>query len=115
MISFNGAPVVGFGVLGPQDIGGGIANPAAQNCADRGGTIRTVSTPQGQSGMCVFPDGSECQEWALYHGECVPGQKPTEEFKGLFEADAGKQAAIGVLTLVGAVGVGVLIWKVIRS
>jgi hypothetical protein len=23
--------------------------------------------------MCVFPDGSECDEWAYFRGECKPG------------------------------------------
>ena len=27
----------------------------------------------GQSGMCVFPDGSQCDEWAFFRGECQPG------------------------------------------
>jgi hypothetical protein len=29
-------------------------------------------------GYCHFPDGSECEEWALMRGECKPGQ-PTAE------------------------------------
>ena len=35
-----------------------------------------------QYGMCVFEDGSECDEWAYYRGECAPGSTeavtPTE-------------------------------------
>jgi hypothetical protein len=27
----------------------------------------------GQVGVCIFPDGSECDEWAYYRGECRPG------------------------------------------
>ena len=26
----------------------------------------------GQYGVCVFPDGSECDEWAFFRGECTP-------------------------------------------
>jgi hypothetical protein len=26
----------------------------------------------GQAGYCVFPDGSECEEWAFFRGECAP-------------------------------------------
>ena len=28
----------------------------------------------GQYGVCIFADGSECDEWAFYRGECSPGQ-----------------------------------------
>ncbi|MBU1866793.1 MAG: DUF333 domain-containing protein, partial [Actinobacteria bacterium] len=27
----------------------------------------------GTYGVCVFPDGSECDEWAFFRGECEPG------------------------------------------
>jgi hypothetical protein len=27
----------------------------------------------GTVGICVFPDGSECEEWAYFRGECKPG------------------------------------------
>jgi putative hemolysin len=49
-----------------------IANPASVNCKDQGGTvdIRTAEDG-GQLGYCVFPDGQECEEWALLNGECT--------------------------------------------
>ncbi len=34
--------------------------------------IRTDASG-GQVGICVFPDGSECEEWALFRNECQPG------------------------------------------
>jgi putative hemolysin len=57
------------------DEGTGMANPASVNCIAQGGKleIRTDNTG-GQYGMCLFPDGSECEEWALFRGECNPGQ-----------------------------------------
>jgi putative hemolysin len=50
-----------------------IANPASVYCGQYGGTleIRTDETG-GQMGVCVFADGSECEEWAYFRGECAP-------------------------------------------
>jgi putative hemolysin len=53
----------------------GIANPASVFCADNGGALEIRLDAVGnQYGVCVFPDGSECEEWAYYRGECKPGQ-----------------------------------------
>ena len=51
--------------------GTGIANPASINCQKLGGKvdIRTDQTG-GQIGYCIFPNGQECEEWALLHNEC---------------------------------------------
>jgi putative hemolysin len=46
----------------------GIANPASVYCEDNGGTLDLAS------GMCTFADGSQCEEWAFFRGECSPGQ-----------------------------------------
>jgi len=46
----------------------GIANPASVYCEEQGGTLDL------ESGMCRFSDGSECEEWAFFRGECQPGQ-----------------------------------------
>lgn len=27
-------------------------------------------------GICIFPDGSECDEWAFFRGECTPADNP---------------------------------------
>ena len=58
-----------------QPAGGGsgqIANPASKNCIAKGGKldIRTDSSG-GQFGVCVFPTGKECEEWALMRGQCT--------------------------------------------
>jgi inhibitor of cysteine peptidase len=48
-----------------------IANPASVFCAQNGGTLNIVTAADGsQSGLCVFPNGSQCEEWAYYRGEC---------------------------------------------
>lgn len=51
----------------------GMPNPASVNCTNRGGQLRIVTTPAGQHGICVFPSGKQCEEWALMRGECSPG------------------------------------------
>jgi putative hemolysin len=52
---------------------GGLANPASEYCEEQGGTVDIRDGETGQIGYCVFPDGSECEEWAYYRGECEPG------------------------------------------
>jgi len=51
----------------------GLPNPASVYCVENGGVskIRT-NTDGSQYGVCIFPDGSECDEWAYYRGECAP-------------------------------------------
>jgi len=47
-----------------------LANPASVNCIDMGGTLRMEHNDNGEYGVCVLPDGTECEEWALFRGEC---------------------------------------------
>ncbi len=47
-----------------------LANPASQACIDAGGRLELETTPQGQIGICVFPSGERCEEWALFRGTC---------------------------------------------
>jgi hypothetical protein len=55
----------------------GIANPASVYCNDNGGKLEIRTGPGGgQIGVCIFPDGSECEEWAYFRGECQPGTTP---------------------------------------
>jgi putative hemolysin len=50
------------------------ANPASQHCVEKGGTHTTERSPGGgQYGVCIFPDNRQCEEWALFRGECPPG------------------------------------------
>jgi putative hemolysin len=51
----------------------GIANPASTYCVDQGGASEIRTAEDGsQYGVCTFPDGSECEEWAFFRGECTP-------------------------------------------
>lgn len=53
----------------------GIANPASEYCVEHGGSSEGVTEPGGgEFGVCVFPDGSRCEEWAFKRGECQQGQ-----------------------------------------
>jgi hypothetical protein len=51
-----------------------MPNPASVFCEENGGILELRSDASGSvQGVCVFPDGSECDEWAYYRGECQPG------------------------------------------
>ena len=55
----------------------GMANPASVDCGRKGGESVSVDTEEGQVGVCVFPDGRRCEEWALFRDQrCVPGPTP---------------------------------------
>jgi len=56
----------------------GLPNPASVYCEGQDGRleIRTDASG-GQIGICVLPDGSECEEWALFRNECQPGSPPS--------------------------------------
>lgn len=48
-----------------------IANPASEYCINSGYTLNfRKDASGGQYGVCNFPDGTECEEWAFYKGEC---------------------------------------------
>ena len=54
----------------------GLPNPAATYCVNHGGSLRYVETPEGTVGYCDLPDGTTCEEWAFYNGECGPSNNP---------------------------------------
>ena len=63
-----------------QPVGQGIANPASENCVKQGGKLEIRKGEKGEVGICIFADGSECEEWAFMRGECKPGQnKPAAQ------------------------------------
>jgi putative hemolysin len=48
-----------------------MPNPASVYCEQNGNTLEIQTAADGsQSGVCVFPDGSTCDEWAYFRGEC---------------------------------------------
>lgn len=56
-----------------------IANPASTNCVTVGGKLVMEQRGDlGQMGVCYFEDNQQCEEWALFRGECpVGGRKVT--------------------------------------
>jgi putative hemolysin len=73
-------PIVGPGTETPGDGGSviGMPNPASVYCAAQGYKLETRTDPTtgGEVGYCVFPDGSSCEEWAFYRGQCQYDPKP---------------------------------------
>lgn len=66
----------------------GLPNPASVYCLEQGGTLEMREDENGTYGVCIFPDGSECDEWAYFRKECQPGgqeQSPNEQSQGLSE------------------------------
>lgn len=53
----------------------GLANPASIYCIEQGGQLEIQSTESGQIGVCRFSDGTVCEEWAFFRGECRPGER----------------------------------------
>jgi len=61
------------GECAPTASGGSLPNPASAYCEQQGYQVEIRTAPDGsQSGVCIFPDGSECDEWAYFRGECAP-------------------------------------------
>ena len=57
-----------------------LPNPASVFCEEQGGRLEIRTDADGnQSGVCLFQDGSECDEWAYFRGECQPGQSGSSD------------------------------------
>lgn len=56
-----------------------MPNPASANCIDHGGELEIRHHDDGEYGMCVFNDGSECEEWALLRGTCAPHEHHADD------------------------------------
>ena len=56
-----------------------MPNPASVYCEQQGNKLEIRTAADGsQSGYCIFPDGSECDEWAYFRGECGPSNATTD-------------------------------------
>ena len=51
----------------------GMPNPASVYCAQQGNKLEIRTAADGsQTGICIFPDGRACEEWAYFRGQCGP-------------------------------------------
>ena len=69
----NGGSACGNCSRAEQKTNIGMRNPAAVYCEEMGCEYKVVKTEDGERGVCVLPDGSECDAWAFYRGECGEG------------------------------------------
>jgi putative hemolysin len=54
----------------------GLPNPASVYCEQNGYEHEIPIAEDGsQGGICIFPDGSTCDEWAYFRGECGPAEQ----------------------------------------
>jgi putative hemolysin len=59
----------------------GIANPASVNCINKGGRLSIQKGADGgEYGICIFENNRQCEEWALYRGECPAGGIKVPEY-----------------------------------
>ena len=72
-----------------------MPNPASVYCTEKGNKheIRTAADGS-QNGICVFPDGSTCDEWAYFRGEC--GLTPQKILTPTITVENTKKASGGV-------------------
>lgn len=69
----SGEEVLVYNKVGSEE-NAGLANPASVHCYEQGGKLEMRTDSEGgQVGYCIFEDGSECEEWAFFNGECKPG------------------------------------------
>jgi putative hemolysin len=58
----------------PTEPSVGIANPASENCVKLGGTLSIQKNGSGgEYGICIFEDNLQCEEWAMFRGDCPVG------------------------------------------
>jgi putative hemolysin len=53
-----------------------LPNPASVYCLEQDGKLEIrKDKDENEYGVCVFTDGSECEEWAFFRNECKKGEK----------------------------------------
>jgi putative hemolysin len=78
---------------GQPTAGPGLANPASVYCEGLGYELELRSDETGSYGVCIFPDGSECEEWDFLAGRC--GQEHSYCAQQGFLIEAEEESNIG--------------------
>lgn len=55
---------------GEEDAFIGIPNPASFYCQEMGYELDLRDTDGGTEGICILPNGAECEEWEFLAGGC---------------------------------------------
>ncbi|MBN1460406.1 MAG: VCBS repeat-containing protein, partial [Armatimonadetes bacterium] len=66
----DGTPTTAHDSVPDGEILMGVANPAAVYVELMGYEYRIEKTKDGEYGLVTFPNGTECEEWDFYRGEC---------------------------------------------
>jgi putative hemolysin len=87
----------------------GMPNPASVYCTQKGNKLEIRTAADGsQNGICIFPDGSSCDEWAYYRGECGPATQknptPAMTVEATIEASGGDPGGSGGTEIIGSGG-----------
>jgi putative hemolysin len=78
MLSVSALAVSGCVTTSSAEPDARLANPASVYCEEQGHTLEMRTNDNGTYGVCIFADGSECEEWAYFRGECEPGAQEVE-------------------------------------
>jgi putative hemolysin len=74
----------------------GMPNPASVYCTQQGNKLEIRTAADGsQNGICIFPDGNTCDEWAYFRGECGQGSTPAMTVEATTEASGGGPGGSG--------------------
>jgi putative hemolysin len=76
----------------------GLANPASVYCEGLGYTLDLRTDDSGSYGVCIFPDGSECDEWDFLAGRCGQEYSYCEQHGFILEAEEGSNIGSCVFT-----------------
>jgi putative hemolysin len=76
----------------------GMPNPASVYCTQNGNKLEIQTASDGsQNGICIFPDGSTCDEWAYFREECGPTTQKSPIPALTVEATTEEQASGGYM------------------